>query len=197
MNIHNARFEMSAAKLEQCPESDMPEIAFVGRSNVGKSSLINSLLNRKKIAKVSSTPGKTALINFFNIDDTIHIVDLPGYGFASVSHSEKLKWSAMIENYLSKRKNLVGIVQLVDSRHAPSKDDITMFNWIHQADYRSIIVATKLDKLRKSDIECNLEMIYRSLNLTEQDVLIPYSSKTNETRDELWNIIKNECNCTQ
>lgn len=190
MNIHSVNLTVSAVSQRQYPQSDLPEIAFVGRSNVGKSSLINKLLNRKSLARVSQTPGKTVTINFYNIDDEVHLVDLPGYGYAVRSQNEIKKWGDMIENYLRDRENLIKTILLVDSRHAPTKDDCTMLEWIKAYDDSGVIVvATKTDKLKKSQIEDNLNLIWDKLELDENDVLVPFSTKGEEGRATLWDII--------
>ncbi len=189
MEFVDAKLVVTAVKYEQYPPKDLPEIALVGRSNVGKSSLINCLTNRKNLARTSSTPGKTATINFYEVGGRFRIVDLPGYGYAKVSKQEKEKWAGMIENYLSKRENLVQVVQLVDARHKPTADDKTMFDWICQYGYEPFVVATKLDKLKKSQREKNLTEIYEGLNLSEESVLIPFSSETREGRDEVMELI--------
>lgn len=190
MEFINASLLTTAVKYDQYPPADIPEIALVGRSNVGKSSLINCLANRKNLARTSSTPGKTATINFYDIAGKYRIVDLPGYGYAKVSKQEKEKWAGMIENYLSRRENLVQVIQLVDARHKPTADDIMMFDWIREYNYEPFVVATKLDKLKKSQIEINLTAIYEDLNLGEESVLIPFSSETREGRDEVLELIE-------
>lgn len=189
MEFIDARLLITAVKYEQYPPKDLPEIALVGRSNVGKSSLINCLTNRKNLARTSSTPGKTATINFYEIGGKFRIVDLPGYGYAKVSKQEKEKWSGMIENYLSKRENLVQIIQLVDARHKPTADDKIMFDWIKTYNYEPFVVATKLDKLKKSQIEANLTAIYQDLELSEDSVLVPFSSETREGREAVQELI--------
>lgn len=189
MEFINASLLTTAVKYDQYPPADIPEIALVGRSNVGKSSLINCLANRKNLARTSSTPGKTATINFYDIAGKYRIVDLPGYGYAKVSKQEKEKWAGMVENYLSRRENLVQVIQLVDARHKPTADDIMMFDWIREYNYEPFVVATKLDKLKKSQIEANLTAIYEDLNLGEESVLIPFSSESREGRDEVLELI--------
>ena len=190
MNIHNVNLTVSAVRENQYPKNGLPEIAFAGRSNVGKSSLINKLLNRKSLARVSQTPGKTVTINFYNIDDTVHLVDLPGYGYAQRSQSEIQKWGDMIETYLKSRDELIKTVLLVDSRHAPTKDDILMLEWLRAYDDSGVIViATKIDKLKKSQIEQNLNMICEKLELGEEDILVPFSTKDDEGKFTLWDII--------
>ena len=157
---------------------------------MGKSSLINKILNRKSLARVSGTPGKTATINFYNIDDTIHLVDLPGYGYAVRSQSEIAKWGSMIEDYLKSRNELVQTILLVDSRHKPTKDDIMMLDWIRQYHPQAVVIATKIDKLKKSEIEKNLELIWNTLELGEDDVLVPFSVKDDEGKFTVWDIIE-------
>ena len=176
----------TAVSFEQYPDTLVPEIALVGRSNVGKSSLINCLTNRNKLARTSRTPGKTATINFYQIQkDRYRIVDLPGYGYAKVSKAEQEKWSAMIVTYLSKRYNLVQVIQLVDARHAPSKDDITMADWIRHYNFNTIVVATKIDKLKKSQIDKNLTEIYNDLQMDNNSILIPFSAEKRTGRNDL------------
>ena len=189
MEFVKAELLTTAVKYEQYPPEDLPEIALVGRSNVGKSSLINCLVNRKNLARTSSTPGKTATINFYEVGGKFRIVDLPGYGYAKVSKKERESWGGMIENYLSKRSNLVQVIQLVDARHKPTAEDKMMFDWISSYNYEPFVVATKLDKLKKSQIEANLTAIYEELNLNEESVLIPFSSETRVGRDEVIELI--------
>ena len=189
MNIHNVSLTVSAVRKNQYPAGGLPEFAFAGRSNVGKSSLINKILNRKSLARVSGTPGKTATINFYNIDDTIHLVDLPGYGYAVRSQAEIVKWGSMIEDYLKSREELRQTILLVDSRHKPTKDDIMMLDWIRQYHPQAIVIATKVDKLKKSEIEKNLELIWNTLELGEDDILVPFSVKDDEGKFTVWDII--------
>ncbi len=189
MEFIDAKLVTTAVKYEQYPPNNIPEIALVGRSNVGKSSLINCLANRKNLARTSSTPGKTATINFYEFGGKFRIVDLPGYGYAKVSQKEREKWAGMIENYLSRRENLCLVIQLVDARHKPTADDKTMFDWIKSYSYEPFVVATKLDKLKKSQVEGNLTTIYNELNLNEESVLIPFSAETRCGRDEVMELI--------
>ncbi|MDO4618146.1 MAG: ribosome biogenesis GTP-binding protein YihA/YsxC [Clostridia bacterium] len=191
MNIHNAKIAVSAVSPKQYPKTIVPEFAFAGRSNVGKSSLINKLLNRKSLARVSGVPGKTITINFYDIDETIFLVDLPGYGYAKRSRSDVKEWGDMIESYLAARPQLKTIFLLVDSRHEPTKDDIMMLEWIRTVRYGEpvVVIATKTDKLNKSQIEPNLERIYEKLELTEEDVLVPFSTKGDEGKETVWDII--------
>lgn len=186
MDFVEADLLKTAVSFEQYPDTLVPEIALVGRSNVGKSSLINCLTNRNKLARTSSTPGKTATINFYQIqNDRYRLVDLPGYGYAKVSKAEQEKWSAMIDTYLSKRYNLVQVIQLVDARHAPSKDDITMADWIRHYNFNTIVVATKIDKLKKSQIDKNLTEIYNDLHMDNNSILIPFSAEKRTGRNDL------------
>jgi GTP-binding protein len=189
MIIKKAEFVTSAVSIKGCPPNDRPEVVFAGRSNVGKSSLINSMLNRKNLVKTSSQPGKTRLINFFNINDFMYFVDLPGYGYASVPKSEKAKWGNIIEEYLLKRQNLMNIILLVDIRHEPTSDDILMYNWIKNYNRNVIVMAVKSDKIPKGKIQKNLEVIRKSLNLDKGDILLPFSSQTKSGREELWGIL--------
>lgn len=182
INFHNATFEKSAVAKNQYPKSDMLEFAFAGRSNVGKSSMINKLLNRKSLARVSGTPGKTITINFYNIDNKIYLVDLPGYGYAKRSKEEVAKWGEMMEDYLANRKPLVQTILLVDSRHKPTAQDVQMAEWIRHYHDILIVIATKTDKLKKSEIEQKLEEIAETLELTEDDILVPFSTADEEGR---------------
>lgn len=190
MNIHNVSLTISAVSPNQYPSTGYMEFAFAGRSNVGKSSLINKLLNRKSMARVSGTPGKTVTINFYNIDDTIYLVDLPGYGYAQRSKSETEKWGKMMEDYLANREPLVQTILLVDSRHKPTKDDITMANWIRHYHDNLIVVATKMDKLKKREIEPNLALIWETLEMGEDDILVPFSTKDDEGKYTVWDMIE-------
>ncbi|MCI8519961.1 MAG: YihA family ribosome biogenesis GTP-binding protein [Clostridia bacterium] len=190
MNIHNVSLTISAVRPNQYPTTGYMEFAFAGRSNVGKSSLINKLLNRKSLARVSGTPGKTATINFYNIDDTIYLVDLPGYGYAQRSKTEIEKWGKMMEDYLSSREPLVQTILLVDSRHKPTKDDITMAEWIRHYHDRLIVVATKTDKLKKSETEKNFALIWETLEMGEDDILVPFSVKDDEGKYTVWDMIE-------
>lgn len=176
MRIKQSEFIISAVKRSQYPVDNRAEIAFVGRSNVGKSSIINSLTNRKKLAKVSSTPGKTRLVNFFLINNDFYLVDLPGYGYAKVSKSEKESWGKTIEMYLTGREQLKRIVLLVDSRHKPTSDDVMMYEWAKHFGYDVVVVATKSDKLKNSEFKKNEKIIRETLKLTDDDKLYFFSS---------------------
>lgn len=193
MNLHNADITVSAVRKNQYPTTGLPEFAFVGRSNVGKSSMINKLLNRKSLARVSSTPGKTITINFYNIDDTIFLVDLPGYGYAKRSKQDVESWGNMIDDYLYNRPQLRKVMLLVDSRHKPSKDDLMMLDWIRASqpeDEGVIVIATKTDKLNKREFEENMEMLYSELKLGEDDILVPFSTKDDEGKATVWDMIE-------
>ncbi len=190
MEYINAEFETTAVVKNQYPAGDVPEIALVGRSNVGKSSLINCVLNRRKLARTSSTPGKTATINFYRVADRFRFVDLPGYGYAKVSKGEREKWTKMIENYLTGRENLMAVIQLVDARHKPTADDKTMAEWVRRCGYYTYVVATKLDKLKKSEVEKNLTTIYEELNLDDDCILIPFSSEDKRGRDDVIELVE-------
>ncbi|MDS0525046.1 ribosome biogenesis GTP-binding protein YihA/YsxC [Clostridium sp. SHJSY1] len=185
MIIKNSEFIISAVKREQYPNENRVEIAFVGRSNVGKSSIINALTNRKKLAKVSQTPGKTRLINFFLINDDFFLVDLPGYGYAKVSKAEQASWGKTIETYLHGREELKRVVLLVDSRHKPTGDDITMYKWIKHYGYDVIVVATKKDKLSNNELRKSEKLIKDTLKLTSDDKFYFFSSLNKKGRDEL------------
>ena len=190
MNIHNVSLSISAVSPKQYPDTKFPEIAFAGRSNVGKSSFINRLLNRKSLARTSSKPGKTATINFYNVDDSLHLVDLPGYGYAQVSKEEKKKWGTMIETYLSSREQLRCTALLVDARHKPTQDDINMLSWIRGAQGFALVFATKCDKIAKTKLSEHLDEIYYTLELGEDDIMIPFSAETGLGLDDAWEAIK-------
>ncbi len=189
MNIHKVELTISAVKPGQYPNTSFPDLAFAGRSNVGKSSLINKLLNRKSLARVSQKPGKTATINFYNIDDTINFVDLPGYGFAKVSKEEKRRWGKMIETYLNTRKTLSQVILLVDSRHKPTEDDIMMLSFIRGVCPRAVVVATKYDKLKPSQRQGALKLIIDTLNLEGDDIIIGFSAVNGTGVEEFWTYV--------
>lgn len=188
MIIRKAEYYKTAVSKSQYPDADRPEIAFAGRSNVGKSSLINSMLNRKKLARISSDPGKTRTINFYNINDLVYFVDLPGYGYARVSKEEKKNWGMIIEEYLYTRESLVDVVLLVDIRHEPTEDDRIMYDWIKSNKRNVTVVATKSDKIPRSQYQKQLSTIRRVLNMDDEDKLIQYSSETKFGRDKLWEL---------
>ena len=185
MIIKSSEFIISAVKRNQYPTDNRVEIAFVGRSNVGKSSIINALTNRRKLAKVSQTPGKTRLINFFLINNDFYLVDLPGYGYAKVSKKEKESWGNTIETYLNNRHELKRVVLLVDSRHKPTNDDIMMLNWIKHYDYDVVVVATKSDKLSNNELRKSEKLIKETLKLDKEDRFYFFSSLNKKGKDEL------------
>jgi len=185
MEIKQAEFKTSAVKPTQYPDDGMCEIAFVGRSNVGKSSLINTLTNRRKLVKVSGTPGKTRLINFFTINNKLYFVDLPGYGYAKVSKSEKATWGKMMEQYLINRPELKKVALLVDCRHKPTGDDVMMYDWIKHYGYEIIVVATKKDKLTKNELQKSSKVIKETLKLGKEDKILFFSSLKKEGKEEL------------
>lgn len=189
INIHKTELLATVASKDKYPKTVIPEIALVGRSNVGKSSMINRVLNRKSLAKVSATPGKTATINFYSIDNKLILVDLPGYGYAKRSNDEKKKWAKMINEYLSSRAQLTQLILLVDSRHAPSADDVMMMDFIRASSDYAVVFATKTDKLSKKQLEENLEIIIETLGLDDGDILIPFSANKPESADDFWEYV--------
>ncbi len=189
MVIKNVNLETVCGITSKLPENDKPEIAFAGKSNVGKSSLINALMNRKNYARTSAQPGKTQTINFYNINDVFYCVDLPGYGYAKVSEDTREKWGRMIERYLRKSRQLKQVFLLIDIRHEPSANDRNMFEWVIYNGYRPIIIATKLDKINRSQIQKHVKMVRESLGMKKEDILIPFSSETRQGLEELWNLI--------
>lgn len=190
MNVNNVELVSVCGRKDQYPETYLPEVAFVGKSNVGKSSLINCMVNRKSLARTSQSPGKTRTINFYNINDIIHFVDLPGYGYARASKLEIQKWGKMIEDYLLERRQLKSIILLIDIRHEPSQNDKIMYEWLKHYGYKIIIVATKMDKLKRSQLNKHLSIINKSLLLSKDEILIPFSSQSKDGRDNLWSIIE-------
>ena len=190
MIIKSVSLETVCGITSKLPDNTLPEVAFAGKSNVGKSSLINGLMNRKSLARTSSQPGKTQTINFYNINETMYLVDLPGYGFAKVSQSEKEKWGKMIERYLHTSKNLKAVFLLIDIRHDPSANDKMMYDWILNNGYEPIIIATKLDKLKRSQVQKNIKAIKEGLKLRKDGIIIPFSAETKQGRDEIWTLIE-------
>ena len=189
MKIKNSQFVISAVAKSQYPEDQLPEFAFAGRSNVGKSSLINMLLNRKGLAKTSSTPGKTQLVNFYDIDGLFRFVDLPGYGFAKVSKTQKEGWGNIIDTYLNTRQNLLEVFQLVDIRHSPTREDKDMYAWIKSAGFNGIVVATKSDKLNRNQAAQQIKLIRKELGMEKDDVIIQVSSQNRDGKYEFWDTI--------
>ena len=178
MVIKKVNLDIVVGVTSTLPETSFPEVAFAGKSNVGKSSLINALMNRKSYARTSSQPGKTQTINFYNINDSMYLVDLPGYGYANVSPAVKAKWGKMIEKYLRKSSQLKQVFLLIDIRHDPSDNDRMMYDWIVNNGYRPVIVATKLDKIKRSQISKQVKAVRTGLGLRQEDILIPFSSQT-------------------
>ncbi|HEP7140518.1 TPA: YihA family ribosome biogenesis GTP-binding protein [Streptococcus pyogenes] len=189
LNTHNASILLSAANKSHYPQDDLPEIALAGRSNVGKSSFINTILGRKNLARTSSKPGKTQLLNFFNIDNKLRFVDVPGYGYAKVSKSERAKWGKMIEEYLTSRDNLRAVVSLVDLRHAPSKEDIQMYDFLKHYDIPVIVVATKADKIPRGKWNKHESVVKKALNFDKSDTFIVFSSVERIGIDDSWDAI--------
>lgn len=190
MVIRNVELETVCGVTSTLPENTLPEFAFAGKSNVGKSSLINALMNRKALARTSSQPGKTQTINFYNINGDLYYVDLPGYGYAKVPQSEKVKWGKMIENYLRKSRQLRMVFLLVDIRHEPSANDKHMYSWIIENGFYPAIIATKLDKIKRSQVQKQLKLIREGLNVAEGTPIVPYSAVTKQGRDEIWELIE-------
>lgn len=186
MVIKNVELETVCGITSKIPDNTLPEIAFAGKSNVGKSSLINALMNRKSLARTSSSPGKTQTINFYNINSQMYLVDLPGYGYAKVSEAEKAKWGKMIENYLRTSKQLRAVFLLIDIRHEPGKNDKTMYDWIVYQGYQPIIIATKLDKLKRSQVQKAIKVVRTGLGLKSSDIVIPFSAETKQGREEIY-----------
>tara|TARA_B100000579_G_scaffold264565_1_gene218098 strand:- start:162 stop:743 length:582 start_codon:yes stop_codon:yes gene_type:complete len=184
MRINSAEFLLSASTTRQFPTETLPEIAFAGRSNVGKSTLINSLLNRKKLVKTSATPGKTQLINFFKVNDKFYFVDLPGYGYAKVPESVRRKWQDLVESYLSERKTLRNVVLIIDSRHNPTIQDRQLLAWLKYFQRPSLIVASKIDKLKRGQVENHLQKIKKNLSI--ESAPIGHSSMQFGSREEIW-----------
>ncbi|MCV6815539.1 ribosome biogenesis GTP-binding protein YihA/YsxC [Streptococcus uberis] len=189
LNTHNASLLLSAANKSHYPEDDIPEIALAGRSNVGKSSFINTLLGRKNLARTSGKPGKTQLLNFFNIDDKIRFVDVPGYGYAKVSKVERARWGKMIEEYLTSRDNLRAVVSLVDLRHEPSTEDVQMYEFLKYYEIPVIVVATKADKIPRGKWNKHESMIKKKLNFEQEDAFILFSSVDRIGIDQAWDAI--------
>lgn len=188
MNFNNISFIKSAASKQDFPDSRMPEIAFAGKSNVGKSSVINRILNRKNFARVGEKPGKTIHVNYFDVDNKCYFVDLPGYGYAKVSQKEKDRWAKLMDSYFESGRIDLGVF-IVDSRHAPTNNDITMARWFLESECPFVVVANKLDKLKKSEIEPNLLRIREDLELPEDCPVIPFSAEKGTGRDELISVI--------
>lgn len=190
MNVTKVNLETVCGITSKLPDNSMPEIAFAGKSNVGKSSLINGLMNRKSYARTSQQPGKTQTINYYNINEVLYFVDLPGYGYAKVSKEMQAKWGKLIERYLHTSKQLRIVFLLVDIRHDPSANDKLMYDWIVNNGFNPVIIATKLDKLKRSQVQKHVKAIRTGLNLVEGTPIFPYSALTKQGRDEIWEFIE-------
>lgn len=191
MQVNNVSMNLSAVSSKQYPGEGFPEIALLGRSNVGKSSLINTLINRKSFARTSSTPGKTQTLNFYNIEDQLYLVDVPGYGFAKVSKKQREEFGTMIEEYLTTRDVLRGVVILVDGRHAPSEDDISMYQFVSYYNIPTLVVATKMDKVKGNQWNKTVSQVKKTIGLNQTDSLQLFSSETKYGKDEFWEWIEN------
>ena len=190
MIIKKVSLDIVAGVTSKLPETELPEVAFAGRSNVGKSSLINALMNRKAYARVSATPGKTQTINYYNINDSLFLVDLPGYGYTKATVKVKEQWGKMVERYLKKSASLKAVFLLTDSRHAPTAQDRQMYEWACNAGFRPVVIATKSDKLKKNDIEKNKKIIRQTYGMQPDDLLIMTSSLKKENIEEVWDAIE-------
>lgn len=188
MDVNNVSLEVVAGNSSQFPEPRLTEIAFAGKSNVGKSSLINSLINRKALARTSSQPGKTQTINFYNVEEKLFFVDLPGYGYAKVSKTERERWGKLIEDYLYQRETLKKVVLLIDIRHEPGENDKMMYDWIVHNGYEPLVIATKLDKLKRSQISKHVSMVKKGLGINNINTIIPFSAVTKQGKDKIWEI---------
>lgn len=190
MKIKSAQLETVCGVTSKIPDNQLVEVAFAGKSNVGKSSLINGLLNRKALARISSQPGKTQTINFYNVNDQCYFVDLPGYGYAKVSLQEKKNWGVMIERYLNRSRMLRAVFLLIDIRHEPSKNDVEMYQWILANGFEPVLIATKLDKIKRSQVQKNIKVIKETLRVVPKTTIIPFSAQTKQGRDEILDFIE-------
>ncbi len=186
VEVNNVELEVVSGNASQFPTSNLIEIAFAGKSNVGKSSLINTLINRRALARTSSQPGKTQTINFYNVENQMYFVDLPGYGYAKVSKEQRQQWGSFIETYLHERPQLKLILLLVDIRHTPSEQDHMMYQWMKHYGFPMIVIATKMDKLKRSQVSRHIAMVRQGLHMTEDEILIPFSAVTKQGKDEIW-----------
>lgn len=189
MVIKNVSLETVCGITSRIPDNELPEVAFAGKSNVGKSSLINALMNRKSLARTSAQPGKTQTINFYNINNALYFVDLPGYGYARANEAVKAQWGRMIENYLHRSRQLRIVFLLIDIRHEPSENDRIMYDWICGNGYHPVIIATKLDKIKRSQVQKQLKLIRTALEVEPETVLIPFSAETKQGRDEIYGLL--------
>ena len=190
MVIKKVNLDIVIGVTSAIPQTELPEVAFAGKSNVGKSSLINALMNRKSYARTSSQPGKTQTINYYNINDAMFLVDLPGYGYANANQQVKAKWGKMVEKYLKVSKQLRQVFLLIDIRHDPSANDKMMYDWIVANGYHPVIIATKLDKIKRSQVQKNVKIIKEKLNVEPGTIIIPFSAQTKQGRDEIWDFIE-------
>ena len=189
MVIRNVSLETVCGITSTLPDNKLPEIAFAGKSNVGKSSLINGLMNRKSLARTRSQPGKTQTINYYNINDEMYFVDLPGYGYATANEQVKAQWGKLIEDYLHQSGKIKAVFLLIDIRHAPSENDCIMYNWILDRGYQPIIIATKLDKIKRSQIQKQIKLITDTLDVVDDTIVIPYSALTKQGREEIYDLL--------
>lgn len=194
MIIKSINLETVVGITSALPENTLPEYAFAGKSNVGKSSLINALINRKSYARTSSEPGKTQTINYYNVNESLYFVDLPGYGYAKVSKETQAKWGKMIERYLNRSKMLKKVFLLIDMRHQPGANDIMMYDWIRHNGFKPVLILTKMDKLSRNEQAKNLSLIKKTLKTEKDDILIPFSAVTKAGRDEIWALIEQDLN---
>lgn len=190
MKVTEAEIVISAVSKKQYPVTHMPEIALAGRSNVGKSSFINKMINRKNLVRTSQKPGKTQTLNFYKINDRFHFVDVPGYGYAKVSKKERNAWGVMLEEYFTERENLKAVVLLVDIRHEPTKDDVSMYEFLKHYELPVVVVATKLDKIPKGKRVQHIKRAANKLKLLQEDIILPFSSETGEGKEEAWGVLK-------
>jgi len=189
VKIKSVELETVCGITSKLPDNVLPEVAFAGKSNVGKSSLINGLMNRKNLARTSASPGKTQTINFYNINKELYFVDLPGYGYAKVSKTEKEKWGKMIENYLKKSRQLRTVFLLIDIRHEPGANDIQMYNWVCANGFEPVIIATKLDKIKRSQVDKQKKLIRTTLCAKKNTIIIPFSAETKQGREEIYELL--------
>lgn len=189
MNVNHVNLEVVSGNASQFPDSGLIEVAFAGKSNVGKSSLINALINRKSLARTSSQPGKTQTINFYNVEEKLYFVDLPGYGYAKVSKKERERWGKFIEEYLHKREQLKHIILLVDIRHEPGKNDIMLYDWMVYNGFEPLVIATKLDKIKRSQIQKHVSVIKKTLGVEDIHNIIPFSATTKQGKDQIWEVL--------
>lgn len=192
MIVKSLSLETVCGITSRLPENTCPEVAFAGKSNVGKSSLINALVNRKSFARTSSEPGKTQTINFYNVNNELYLVDLPGYGYARTSMEIREKWGKMIEKYLHTSKMLKAVFLLVDIRHEPSQNDVNMYDWIKYQGFTPVVIATKADKIKRSQLPRQIKLVRDTLGMEKEEILIPFSAETKQGREEIWKVIEGE-----